>query len=209
MYARSLEAMKYFPEQPLPYVLAAIKLMIDSNFVDAVPFLQKGVELCNENQALKSQFYAYLGDCYYELDSTEMAFGMYDKVLEINPNDAVVLNNYAYYLALKKENLSKAEQMSAQAVKLDPENATALDTYAWVLYVRGDYSQAQFYMKLCLEKSKETSGIYYDHYGDILYKNGQKEEALSMWKKALELGVDDEKSREVLKRKIETGILPE
>ena len=99
--------------------------------------------------------------------------------------------------------------MSAQAVKLDPENATALDTYAWVLYVRGDYSQAQFYMKLCLEKSKETSGIYYDHYGDILYKNGQKEEALSMWKKALELGVDDEKSREVLKRKIETGILPE
>lgn len=209
MYARSLEAMKYFPEQPLPYVLAAIKLMIDSNFVDAVPFLQKGVELCNENQALKSQFYAYLGDCYYELDSTEMAFGMYDKVLEINPNDAVVLNNYAYYLALKKENLSKAEQMSAQAVKLDPENATALDTYAWVLYVRGDYSQAQFYMKLCLEKSKETSGIYYDHYGDILYKNGQKEEALSMWKKALELGVDDEKSQEVLKRKIETGILPE
>ena len=174
-----------------------------------LPFLEEGLELSGDNQPMRSQFYSFLGDCYYALDRAETAFLMYEEVLKINPNDALVLNNYAYYLALRKENLSKAEQMSAQAVKLDPNNATALDTYAWVLYVRGNYSQARFYMKLCLEKVTEPSGVYFDHYGDILYKYGSKSEAWDMWKKALELGLDDEEALEILKQKVETGILPE
>lgn len=209
MYARSLEAIQYFPEQPLPYALAGMKLMMDGDFEGALPFLEEGLELSGDNQPMRSQFYSFLGDCYYTLDRAETAFLMYEEVLKINPNDALVLNNYAYYLALRKENLSKAEQMSAQAVKLDPNNATALDTYAWVLYVRGNYSQARFYMKLCLEKVTEPSGVYFDHYGDILYKYGSKAEAWDMWKKALELGLDDEEALEILKQKVETGILPE
>jgi Tfp pilus assembly protein PilF len=60
---------------------------------------------------LKPQFYAHLGDCYYQLDSVQKAFTMFDKVLELNPDDSFVLNNYAYFLALRNENLSKAENV--------------------------------------------------------------------------------------------------
>lgn len=95
----------------------------------------------------------------------------------------LVLNNYAYYLSLRNENLSKAEQMSSQAVLLEPENGTYLDTYAWVLYMRKDYSQALYYMKLAIQYSPEISGVLYEHYGDILYRNDEKEKALEMWKK--------------------------
>lgn len=206
MYNKSVEAIKYFPEQPLPYALAGVSLMMRQNFKDALLFFEKGVKLTADKEVLKSQFLSYMADCYYNLDSVKQAFSMFDQVLKINPNDILVLNNYAYYLSLRGENLSLAEQMSSKAVSLESDNPTYLDTYAWVLYKRGNYSQAKFYMKLAIEKSKELSGVLYEHYGDILYKNNEKEEAMKMWKKALE--INTEVSNE-LKNKIETGVLPD
>ena len=162
--------------------------------------------LTDDKIPLKSQFYSYLADCYYNMDSVQQAFSMFDRVLEMNPDDILVLNNYAYYLSLRNENLSLAEKMSSKAVSMESDNSTYLDTYAWVLYKRGDYSQAKFYIKLAIEKTKEPSGVLYEHYGDILYRSGNKDEAMKMWKKAFELGTDH---MDMLKQKVETGILPE
>lgn len=206
MYSKSIEAIKYFPEQPLPYALAGISLMMRKNFKEALPYFEEGNKLTDDKMALKSQFYSYMADCYYNLDSVEKAFSMFDNVLKINPDDILTLNNYAYYLSLRNENLSLAEKMSSKAVAMESDNSTYLDTYAWVLYKRGNYSQAKFYMKLAIEKSKELSGVLYEHYGDILYRNGDKEQALEMWKKALELSTETSSE---LKQKVETGVLPE
>lgn len=188
MYTQSVEAIKYFPEQPLPYALAALSLMMQKDFAPAVDFLTKGILLTDDKIQLKSQLFSYLGDCYYNLDSTEQAFQMFDKVLEINPQDVLVLNNYAYYLSLLDKNLSKAEDMSSKAVMLEPDNGTYLDTHAWVLFKRKVYSEALYYMKQAMEKTTDPSGVLYEHYGDILYVNEKKEEALEMWKKAKEIG---------------------
>lgn len=206
MLSRSIETIKYFPEQPLPYALAGVSLMMQDKFKEAVPYLQKGVELTDDKIALKVQFYSYLGDCYYRLDSTQRAFDMFDEVLKLDPNNVLTLNNYAYYLALRGENLNKAEQMSFRTVELEKNNPTYLDTYAWVLYKRGDYSQAKFYMGLAIEGSEEPSGVLFEHYGDILYRVGEKEKALEMWKKAWD---NLEEKSEELRLKIETGTLPE
>ena len=188
MYRHGLEAIKYFPEQPLPYALSGIALMMQKQFAEALPLFEKGVELTDDKPELRSQFYSYLADCYYNLDSVERAFKMFDEVLKINPNDILVLNNYAYYLSLRNERLALAEKMSSQAVAMESDNATYLDTYAWVLYKRGEYSQARYYIKLAIEKDKDPSGVLYEHYGDILYRSGEHQEALKMWKKAAEMG---------------------
>lgn len=188
MYRHGIEAIKYFPEQPLPYTLSGIALMMQKQFAEALPLFEKGVELTDDKPELRSQFYSYLADCYYNLDSVERAFKMFDEVLKINPNDILVLNNYAYYLSLRNERLALAEKMSSQAVAMESDNATYLDTYAWVLYKRGEYSQARYYIKLAIEKDKDPSGVLYEHYGDILYRSGEHQEALKMWKKAAEMG---------------------
>ena len=173
MYRHGIEAIKYFPEQPLPYALSGIALMMQKQFAEALPLFEKGVELTDDKPELRSQFYSYLADCYYNLDSVERAFKMFDEVLKINPNDILVLNNYAYYLSLRNERLALAEKMSSQAVAMESDNATYLDTYAWVLYKRGEYSQARYYIKLAIEKDKDPSGVLYEHYGDILYRSGE------------------------------------
>ena len=188
MYRHGIEAIKYFPEQHLPYALSGIALMMQKQFAEALPLFEKGVELTDDKPELRSQFYSYLADCYYNLDSVERAFKMFDEVLKINPNDILVLNNYAYYLSLRNERLALAEKMSSQAVAMESDNATYLDTYAWVLYKRGEYSQARYYIKLAIEKDKDPSGVLYEHYGDILYRSGEHQEALKMWKKAAEMG---------------------
>lgn len=188
MYTQSVEAIKYFPEQPLPYALAGLSLMMQKDFASAVGFLTKGVSLTDDKVQLQSQFFSYLGDCYYNLDSVEQAFRMFDKVLEINPQDVLVLNNYAYYLSLLDRDLSKAEDMSSKAVMLEPDNGTYLDTHAWVLFKRKVYSEALYYMKQAMEKTEDPSGVLYEHYGDILYVNGKKEEAMEMWRKAKNTG---------------------
>ncbi len=206
MYQTGTEAIKYFPDQPLPYALSGISLMMQKDFQAAMPFFKKGVELAGDKLELKAQFYSYLADCYYNLDSVQQAFDMFDQVLLVNPDDALVLNNYAYYLSLRNEKLELAERMSSKAIALEPENGTYLDTYAWVLYMRGEYSQARYYMKLAIEKTKEPSGVLYEHYGDVLYRSGNKEEALKMWKKALELGGE---VTEELKDKVENKAMPE
>ena len=206
MHNKSVEAIKYFPEQPLPYVLAAISLMMEEEFKKAIPFLEEGVKLADDKLPLQAQFYSYMADCYYHTDSIKKAFTMFDKVLVINPNNILVLNNYAYYLSILGENLSLAERMSSKAASMEPDNSTYLDTYAWVLYKRKEYSQAKYYIKLAIEKSKELSGVLYEHYGDILYKMGEKEEALKMWEKALE---GEKEVTDVLKKKVETGLLAE
>lgn len=79
-------------------------------FAEALPLFEKGVELTDDKPELRSQFYSYLADCYYNLDSVERAFKMFDEVLKINPNDILVLNNYAYYLSLRNERLALAEK---------------------------------------------------------------------------------------------------
>jgi tetratricopeptide (TPR) repeat protein len=206
MVSMGKECIRFFPNEPLPYAMVGLPLLMQRRYEESISYFKKGVELSLDNTPMKGQLHAYLGDAYHSLDSTELAFRMFDEALKINPEDILVLNNYSYYLTLSNQRLEEAERMSSKTLAVEPNNPTFLDTYAWVLFKRGDYSLAKFYMRSAVEKDKEPSGVLYDHYGDILFMNNEKEEAVKMWRKALELndGKDD-----VLKYKIEHGLVLE
>jgi tetratricopeptide (TPR) repeat protein len=202
MAAKGKECIVFFPDEPLPYAMVGLPLLIRRDFTGAISYFRKGVELSAEDTPVKGQLCAYLGDAYYGLDSLEMAFGMFDEALRINPDDVSVLNNYSYYLTLLGQRLDEAERMSAKTLEAEPNNPTFLDTYAWVLFKREDYALARFYMRSAMEKDKDPSEVLYDHYGDILFMNGEVEEAKNMWRKALELNAANDK----LRYKIEHGL---
>lgn len=100
---------------------------------------------------LRVNMFALLGDIYHALGQDDKAFQAYDSCLVYKQNDAMVLNNYAYYLSLKKKDLPRAEEMSRMAIELEPDNATYLDTYAWVLYQMKRYEDAKQYMDRTVE----------------------------------------------------------
>lgn len=184
----SQRALNLFPKEPIPYLFNAIGYLVEKETKKAIASLEKGASLA-QNSKLLEQFYMYLGDSYYQDEQAEKAFKAYDKCLEINPSNTFVLNNYAYYLALKKEKLDKAKTMSFTAISLDP-NPTNQDTYGWVLYQLGDYKEALKYITLAVDGDKEPSAEVLDHMGDVYFRLGEVKKAKKYWKKAKKNGLD-------------------
>lgn len=198
------EALKYHPMQPVFYWFAGSASAIKKQNTEAISFLEKGRKFVAD-KTLLSNFDSYLGDLYYQTGQEQKAFDSYEKVLRANPDNALVLNNFAYYLSLKSDQLDKALEMSSHAVELEPNNATFIDTHAWVLYKQERYQEAEQQMKKALDLVDKPDGLYYEHYGDILFRLNKKEEALKYWNKALKAGNYSDK----LEWKVKAGILYE
>lgn len=186
------EALTIFPNQPLVYYFNGVANSQLDNYQDAVDILEQGLSIISGNETLKAQMYANLGDAYHNLEKHEKSDSAYSKSLSFNPENAYVLNNYSYYLSLRKEDLDKAERMSSKANEIDPGNATFQDTYAWILYQQGDYKQAKKWIEKALDNNGSDDAVVLEHYGDILFKLGEKQEAVNYWRKAKNQGLESD-----------------
>lgn len=165
----ALAALKYYPMQPVFYWYAGVANAVLKNNDDAITYLEKGRRYTSDKLQM-ANFDAFLGDLYHEQGDEEKAFDAYERTLRNDPNNVLVLNNYAYYLALKNQDLDKALEMSTKAIAAEPDNPTYLDTHAWVLYMKGDYKEAEKHMKKALKLLKEPDETYTKHYEAIMNK---------------------------------------
>lgn len=199
-------AISYLPEEPLFYFYLSIGQYQKKEYREALHTLDTGIEYVDpeESTMLLSEFYGQKGSLYHELEVADSVFIEYEKALKYNPQNLPVLNNYAYYLALARKDLDKAEKMSSITIKAEPTNPTYLDTYGWVLFVKEAYSMAKIYIEKAVnyseEKEDEVSSEVLEHYGDVLFKTGDTDKALEYWLKAKE----KESDSTTLDKKIET-----
>lgn len=170
------EALQYYPNQPIFYWFAGVSHALKKQEKEAIGYFERGRKFVVDKKLLVD-FDSYLGDLYHTTGDEEKAFAAYARVLAVNPDQTLVLNNYAYYLALKQERLDEAKTMAQRAVGLDPENAVYLDTYAWVLYQKGEYAEAEQQMAKAIKLLKQPDKTYYQHYADILMKANKPKEA--------------------------------
>ena len=179
------EALELFPNNALVYLFAGVGHSRKKDYEKAIDYYEQGRKMASDPQLLNN-FYTSLGDAYNASKDYVNSDKNYELALSLNPDDDIVLNNYSYYLSLRKEKLDKARQMSLATVRRNPENSSFLDTYAWILYQLKEYDEA----KRILEKAiaiQATNAVYYDHYGDVLYKLGDTNGAVESWQKAKEL----------------------
>lgn len=174
-----------FPESPEFWFYDGVVKSARKKDQEGVASFEKALELnAGKNPQLDQVAYGSLGSSLYNLGEKQKGFAAFDSALNLNPNDEQVLNNYAYFLSLEKQDLEKAKTMSESVVKRFPDNGTFLDTYAWVLFQLEDYEGAKKYMDQAFKFELEPSGVMLEHYGDILYHLGKRSEAISYWKKA-------------------------
>lgn len=184
----SYRAMEQFPELEFPYYVNAISNFQLGNIDQVISSIEQGLYFVS-NEALKEQFYMFLGDAYHEVGEATKAYDSYDKCLGINPDNSFVLNNYAYYLSLENKDLDKAAGMAKKAVELDP-NENNTDTYGWVLYQLGEYEEALKYIEESVNMTEKPSAVVYEHLGDVYLKLSDIKKAKSYWKKAKKAGGD-------------------
>ncbi len=177
----SKEAMELFPTKPEPYFYNGVAAMQFKNYKESIEVLTDGKEFVIENKLLLAQFYAFLGDAQNALKNYTASDDAYDKSLENDPNNVGVLNNYAYYLSLRKMNLDKAATMSKKSNDLEPNNNSYQDTYGWILFQQNKYDDAKVWIGKALDNGGRGNGTLLEHYGDVLYKLGETENALKYW----------------------------
>ncbi len=199
------KAVDLFPNQALPYFLSGLAKNQLKDYTAAVSVLEAGVFYVSGNRELEASFYSSLGDAQNELKNFAASDASYTKSLAIQPDNALVLNNWSYYLSLRKDQLSKAEEMIQKAVKLEPKNPSYLDTYAWVMYQQARYKEALEWMELALSHAGDDRATLYEHYGDILFRLGDETKAMEYWRKAKEAGMESD----FIDRKIADGKLYE
>lgn len=150
-------AVEYNADSPVFYFYMGVEYYLIDEKEKSMDALRSGLnrvenEMDEENRfKIRTHSYALLGDIYHQLGQDDKAFQAYDSCLIYNKNDAMVLNNYAYYLSLKKKDLQRAEAMSRLSNELEPDNSTYLDTYAWVLFQQKRYDEAKQYMDKVVE----------------------------------------------------------
>jgi tetratricopeptide (TPR) repeat protein len=181
-------ALEYFPMAPMFYYYNGIANGQNEEYNKALESLLSGKEMIVNDVQLEAEFYSALGDNYHELNKHKESDNYFDKSLKINPNNAFVLNNYSYYLAIRKQKLELAENMARLANELEPNSTSFQDTFGWVLYASGKYSESKIWLQKAIDNGGNESGEVLEHFGDVLFQLGEKDLALENWKKAKDKG---------------------
>jgi len=174
-------------------------------YKEAISSLEEGLKLIGDNPQMIPVIHAQLGDAYNGLGEHGKSDAAYELALKGNPDNDHVLNNYSYFLSLRREKLDLALKMSERLVQQHQNNPTYLDTYAWVLYIRKEYKKAKEFLEKAMLDSTSVSGTIVEHYGDVLFKLGERDNAVAQWKRAKRMG----ETTELLDKKIATGALHE
>lgn len=137
-----------------------MSLVLDTSNLEE--FLERGKQIIPtiSEPGVKGFMYGMLGDFYALKKREAERDAAYDSALVYTPDNAMVLNNVAFYISQKEnvtdEELAKAERMAAKALKGQPNSAAVLDTYGWILYLRGDRISAKLYLDKCVKIVEEN-----------------------------------------------------
>lgn len=192
------EALSIYPNQAILYYYRAFALHRNGQNAEAGVEIKSALQLDGDDNNLKAMIFALQAEVLIDQEKLKEADVAFDKAIALAPDNYLTLSNYAYYLALRNQNLSKAETLAAKAALAMPKNNSVADTYAIVLLKLGKFDQALSWIEKALQNNEASNPVYLEHYGDILFSKGDKDNALVQWQKAKQAGNNSEK----LNRKI-------
>ena len=125
--------------------------------------------------------------------------------LEVDPDQAYVINYLAYTWIEQGTNIKKSLTMLEQANKLRSNDPYITDSLGWALFKLKRYKEAKNYLQLAV-KLLPADPIVNDHYGDALWKNGEKIQARYYWNYVLNLEKTEDKQKKIIEKKLIKGL---
>lgn len=192
------EALTIYPNQASLYYYMAYALYRTGKYDAAQSNLKNALQLDVDNKSLQAQVYALQGDIFINQNNFSQAKIAFEKAISTEPDNYLIMNNYAYYLALRNDDLAKAAKYAETAANAMPNSPSVADTYAYILFKQQKYDLAKTWIEKALQNNSNKNGVYLERYGDILFMKGEKDAAVIQWQKAKEAG----NGSEVLTKKI-------
>lgn len=180
----SEQANEHAPDNAFVQFFTGASYMFEGQHEQAETWLENA-SMAPSRRNFRSAIYGTLGDVKQELHKWDETVDAYERALRLDSENTTAMNNYAYYLSVREENLQKALEMATQATESDPQNSSFLDTLGWIYFKMENYEQAQNYIQQSIDTGDASAEVY-EHMGDVLEAQGEDEEAREWWKKALE-----------------------
>ena len=171
----------------------------------AIDYYTQIISTLDENSDIKSDILYRRGGSFERLGNYKKADKDLLLSLEINPDDAYVLNYLAYSWLERDYNIDEAFQMLEKAYSLKNNDPYIIDSIGWAYYLIDNYVEAEKYLKRAVELMPDDP-IVNDHYGDILWKLNRKIQARYFWKNVLSFEDTDEDIRKNVQLKMIDGV---
>lgn len=184
----STEANNQVPDDAFIQFFTGAAFMLTDQYETAEEWLGLATQSPSQRN-FRSVIYSTLADVRHELDKWDETESAFDTALRLDRNNHNALNNYAYYLSLREENLDTAIEMSIRAIELEPDNAAYLDTAGWIYFKSGDLDNALHYIRLSVETGNASAEVF-EHLGDVYNAMDDNENAIKWWNKAFDLDPD-------------------
>ncbi len=175
------KALELFPNVTRLYAQIGYALIVEQEYYQAISITEEGLEIALDKNE-KIDLLLCQASAYQKLNNHGKSDQIFENILSISPNNGVVLNNYAYSLALRKEMLVKADSLIEIALKREPNNPFFLDTRAWIFYAKKEYTSALKLLDQCMALDPENSE-YYRHAKEIFMEMGNQTMANEMQSK--------------------------
>ena len=127
---------------------------------------------------------------------------IYRELLQMDANNAVVLNNLAWLISEQPESLGEAQQLINKAIELAGPEGALLDTRGMIFLRASKLNEAVNDLKLAVEK--EPTPLHWLHLAYAQHQNKNTADAATAWNLAKklsegELSTDDKRQYAVLK----------
>jgi Tfp pilus assembly protein PilF len=133
----------------------------------------------------------------YESDNRpDPAMEQYKQILELDPNNVITLNNFAFSLAVRRGQPKEALSYAQRALALAPSSGSILDTLAWIEHLTGDDVSAARKLAEAIRLTPGDADIRL-HAAIVYAQNGARTSAELELKEALRLNPALEKSEDV------------
>ncbi|MEJ1157831.1 tetratricopeptide repeat protein [Prosthecomicrobium sp. N25] len=171
----------------------------NKKFAEAAEVYSKAIELIGPPQKSDWSLFYFRGICYERTKQWPKAEADFNKALELNPNEANVLNYLGYSWIDMGLNLDKGLDLVRQAVELKPDDGYIVDSLGWAYYRLGRYEDAVRELERAVLLRPEDPVIN-DHLGDAYWQVGRQLEATFQWRHSVDLKPEPEDLARVQKK---------
>ena len=174
-------------------------------YKEAIKYYDQIISKIDINSQLYAEILYRRGGSYERLGNYVKSDKDLLKSLEINPDDAYVLNYLAYSWLEREYKIDLSLKMLEKAYAKRSNDPYIIDSIGWAYYLTDDYVKAENFLKRAVELMPEDP-VVNDHYGDILWKLNRKIQARYFWKNVLNLEETEDEMKKNIKDKLIEGL---
>tara|TARA_Y100000389_G_scaffold78236_1_gene75024 strand:+ start:1630 stop:3324 length:1695 start_codon:yes stop_codon:yes gene_type:complete len=177
----------------------------NEKFRKSIPYYNTVLDSVKKDHSLYSKATEGRGVAYERIGDWDKAEKDLLASLEVDSNQAYVINYLAYSWIEKGIKIEESLSMLEKANKLRANDPYIIDSLGWALFKLERYKESKNYLQMAV-RLMPGDPIVNDHYGDVLWKNGNKIQARYYWNYVLNLEKTEEDLKKNIDKKLLTGL---